>query len=120
MPHYVYIPLTEERRFLVFKMDPESGKLFLNQEIELSAQPWRLCMDPNQQYLYQQIRDKAYSGVASFRIDSATGGVTEIGEVELETDACHATTDRTGRFLLAAYLVWRSMKSACGRRGCSP
>ena len=31
--------------------------------------------------------------------------MTQIGEVELEADACCVSTDRSGRFLLAAYLL---------------
>ena len=43
--------------------------------------------------------------LASFRIDPASGDVTQIGEVELEADACYVVTDLSGRFLLAAYLI---------------
>ena len=101
---FVYIPLTEERRFLVFAMDGESDKLTLKHDLDLPAQPWQLCISPDKRFLYQQVRDKGYSGVLSFRIDHDTGGVTQIGEVELEADACYVATDKTGRFLLAAYL----------------
>ena len=101
---FVYIPLTEERRFLVFAMDAESGKLTLKHDLDLPAQPWQLCISPDQRYLYQQVRDDGYSGVLSFQIDSETGDVTQIGELELESDACYVSTDRTGRFLFAAYL----------------
>ena len=101
---FVYIPLTEERRFLVFVMDTESGKLTLKHELNLPAQPWQLCISPDHRYLYQQVRDDGYSGVLTFRIDSETGGVTQIGEVDLESDACYVSTDRTGRYLFAAYL----------------
>ena len=101
---FVYIPLTEEKRFLVFAMDGESGKLTLKHDIDLPAQPWQLCISPDLRFLYQQVRDDGYSGVLSFRIDPSTGGVTQIGEVELESDACYVSTDKTGRFLFAAYL----------------
>ena len=101
---FVYIPLTEERRFLVFAMDAESGKLTLKHDLGLPAQPWQLCISPDQRYLYQQVRDDGYSGVLSFQIIPDTGGVTQMGEVELESDACYVSTDRTGRFLFAAYL----------------
>ena len=100
----VYIPLTEERRFLVFAMDGESGKITLRQDLDLPAQPWQLCISPDQQYLYQQVRDDSYSGVLSFRIDPETGDVAQIGEVDLESDACYVSTDKKGRFLFAAYL----------------
>ena len=101
---FVYIPLTEERRFLVFAMDGDSGKLALRHDLDLPAQPWQLCISPDRRFLYQQVRDDGYSGVLTFRIDPETGGVTEIGEVELESDACYVSTDKTGRFLFAAYL----------------
>ena len=58
-----------------------------------------------QRCLYQQLRGEGYSGIASFRIDPESGAVTQIGEVEREADACYVSTDRGGRFLLAAYLL---------------
>ena len=105
MSSYLYVPLIEERKFLIFGMDAASGRLRLNRQIQLSARPYQLCADPRQQYLYQQLRSESYSAVASFRIDPASGDVTQIGEVELEADACYVVTDRGGRFLLAAYLI---------------
>ena len=102
---YLYVPLIKERKFLIFAMEAGSGKLRLNREIQLSARPYQLCTDPRQRYLYQQLRSEAYSAVASFRIDPGSGDVKQIGEVELGADACYVATDRTGRFLLAAYLV---------------
>lgn len=105
MSHYLYVPLIRERKFLIFVLNPESGKLTLTDQVELNAHPYQLCADPQQHYLYQQLRGDGYSAVASFQIDPATGAVTQIGEVELEADACYVATDRTGRFLLAAYLI---------------
>ena len=103
--YYVYVLVTDERRFLVFEMDSGTGNLSLIQEVELAAQPWQLSTDPGQRFLYQQIRDEGFSGVASFRIDPVTGGGTQIGEVEMEADAVYVSTDRTGRYLLAAYML---------------
>lgn len=105
MRNYLYVPLIHERKFLIFGMDAASGKLRVIRQIQLSARPYQLCADPRQRYLYQQLRSESYSGVASFRIDPASGDVTRIGEVELEADACYVATDRSGRFLLAAYLI---------------
>ncbi len=36
---FVYIPLTEERRFLVFAMNAKSGKLTLKHDLDLPSQP---------------------------------------------------------------------------------
>jgi len=105
MRHFVYVPITRERTFLIFAMDPGSGKLTLSRKVKLPAQPWQLCANPGQRFLYQQVRDEGFSGVMSFRIDRETGGITQIGEVALEADACCVATDNGGRFLLAAYLI---------------
>ena len=105
MSSYLYVPLIDERKFLIFGMDEASGKLRLNRQIQLSARPYQLCADPGQRFLYQQLRSESYSAVASFRIDPGSGDVTQIGEVELEADACYVVTDRGGRFLLASYLI---------------
>lgn len=102
---YVYVPVTQDRKFLIFELFPETGVLTLRRQVDLNVQPWQLCIDPKQRYLYQQVRGDGYSGVLSFCIDSQTGDVTQIGEVELEADACYVATDRSGRFLLAAYLL---------------
>ena len=102
---FVYCPLTQERRFLAFRLDPASGELSLAQELELPAQPWQLCAAPDGRRLYQQVRDDGYSGVLTLAIDPATGMARIIGEAELEADACYVSTDVTGRTLLAAYLL---------------
>ena len=61
MPSYLYVPLIDERKFLIFGMDASSGKLRLSRQIRLSARPYQLCADPRQRYLYQQLRSESYS-----------------------------------------------------------
>ena len=63
---FVYIPLTEEKRFLVFAMDGESGKLTLKHDIDLPAQPWQLCISPDRRFLYQQVRTTATAESSAF------------------------------------------------------
>ena len=87
-----------ENGFFVFAMDGESGNLSLNHVIDLPAQHWQLCISPDRRFLYQRVRDRGYSGVLTFRVDPATGGVMQVGEVELEADVCYVATDKTGRF----------------------
>ena len=89
MRHIVYIPVNYDRRFLTYQMDPDSGRLELIREINTEHEPWQICADPTQRYLYQQLRDENYSGIASFRIDPATAELSQTGEVELEAAACH-------------------------------
>ena len=101
----VYIPLTEEKRFLVFAMDGDSGKLTLKHDIDLPAQPWQLCISPDRRFLYQQVRARRLQRrpelpdrpIDGRRYPNRRGRV-------LESDACYVSTDKTGRFLFAAYL----------------
>ena len=117
---FVYIPLTEERRFLVFAMDGDSGKLTLKHDLHLPAQPWQLCISPDKRFLYQQVRDDGYSGVLSFRIDHDTGGVTQTGEVELESDACCVSTDKNGAIFAGGLFVSGDGHRSPDRRGVWP
>ena len=105
MRHIVYVPVNTERRFLTFRMDPDSGKLEQIREMDTEHEPWQLCADPRQRHLYQQVRDEAYSGIVSYRIDTDSADITQTGQVQLEAAACYVNTDRTGRFIFAACLI---------------
>lgn len=105
MRHILYIPVNYDRRFLTFQMDLASGRLELLREAKTDHEPWQVCVDPNQRYLYQQIRDEDFSGIASYRIDPRTAERSQTGEVQLEADACYVSTDRTGRYVFAAGLI---------------
>ena len=104
--HFVYVPLIEERRILVFSLDTRTGKLTQACDVPTETQPWQVCVDPQQRFLYQQIRDgEAFSGIASYRIDQENGNLTKIGQIELDAWAVYVNTDRTGRFIFAACMV---------------
>ena len=101
----VYIPLTEENRFLVFAMDGDSGKLTLKHDLDLPAQPWQLCISPDQRSPLPAGagRRLQWSPQHSNRPFDGRRDPSRRGRV-LESDACYVSTDKTGRFLFAAYL----------------
>ena len=105
MRHLIYVPINYERRILTFEMGADTGRLDQVAETPTDHEPWQVCTDPGQRYLYQQVRDEDFSGIATYRIDPATAALEHTGLVEIEDAACYVSTDRTGRFLFAAHLL---------------
>jgi len=103
MNHYVYIPIGNAEHLLVMSMDPASGGLNLQHEVPLGKGGHAMCADPARKYVYVGLGKGEEYAIASFSIDQQTGGLTRLGEVAVEGMPCYLSTDRTGRFLLAAY-----------------
>lgn len=104
MAHYVYVPISGGTTLQVHELDPESGKLTLAKEVDLPAPGMSMCTDPARKNLYIGLRQKSGPVVATCRIDPDTGDLTPVVEVDLDgNQPCYLSTDRTGRFLLAAY-----------------
>ena len=104
MSHFVYVPTGGEQRLLIIELDPASGALAFRGEIELRAAGSAMCTDPDRRYLYVTTRQESDIAVATYAIDPGSGGLSFIGEVDLEgCQPCYLATDRSGRFLLAAY-----------------
>ena len=101
MTFRMYVSLQDEDKIAVFTMDAATGKLEPRTEVEVTGGPAPLTMDPERRFLY--VGRRGSRQLSSFRIDQATGGLTLIGTVPLQTDPCYLGTDRRGRFLLASY-----------------
>jgi 6-phosphogluconolactonase len=101
MTYYVYISVAAENKILIFTMEPDTGKLLFQEDVELVGAPGPLAVDPNRGLLYAGIRSNRE--ISSFRIDQSTGSLSLIGTVSLDADPCYLSTDRRGNFLLSAY-----------------
>lgn len=102
MPYVAYMAIGGEDKLLYFALDPNDGGLTAQAEVKLAGAPGPLAVDPMQRFLYVGLRSTCQ--LISFQIEPATGRLLPFGEaVALDTDPCYLSTDRTGRFLLAAY-----------------
>ena len=101
MTNYVYISIAGENKISTFKMQPDTGELLFQRDVEIDGGPGPLAVDPKQKFLYAGIRSTRH--ISSFRIDPSTAGLSPIGAVSLEADPCYMATDRKGNFLLSAY-----------------
>ena len=105
MNYYMYVPISTDNQLLVFSMDADSGELELKHQIALSKSGFAVAADPKRQYLYVGLGGGDEHAIGSYTIDPATGALTPIGEVSVAAMPCYLSTDRTGRFLLAAYYL---------------
>ena len=101
MPYHVYISLQGDNRISIFTMDSETGALRFQERVPVAGGPAPLAVDAQRKFLYAGVRTTP--GLVSFRIDPCSGGLTPIGRVPLEADACFIGPDSSGRYLLSAY-----------------
>lgn len=103
MSYHVYVTVSGEGRIARFSMDRETAALERRDDVPLPGRPAPVALHPDQRFTHVARRDAQL--ITSFRIDKKTGGLTEIGTVPTVEDPCHMSTDRTGRYLLAAYYL---------------
>ena len=97
-----YIAIGGENKLLRFGVDTQTGNLTLLDEIALGGAPGPLAVAPAQRVLYIGLRST--NELVSYGIDEHNGALSRFGPtVTLDTDSCYLATDRSGRWLLAAY-----------------
>ena len=101
MPNYMYVSLQDDNKISVFTIDDETGKLTPKAEVPVSDAPSNLALSPDRRFLYVAHREP--TGLSSWRIDQATGGITQIGKVSTDGWSAYIGTDRKGKYLLSAY-----------------
>ena len=102
MPYVAYVAIGGEDKLLHFALDSSVGALTVQAEVKLAGAPGPLAVGPSQRFLYVGLRSTCQ--LISFQIEPTTGRLLPFGQaVALDTDPCYLSTDRTGRFLLAAY-----------------
>jgi 6-phosphogluconolactonase len=100
--YFGYVSFQRDNRISIFTMDPGTGKLTWQQQVAVPGGPGPMAIDPGKNFLYVGSRDS--QKLSSYRIDHNTGGLSLLGTVPLQGEPVQMSTDRTGRFLLSAYL----------------
>lgn len=90
----------------VLRLSPRDGKLSLLQRMPFPGmtEPGRslpLALSPDGAVLYAALRG-APRGIASFRIDRATGALSVLGFAAMAESVAYISADRSGRFLFGA------------------
>ncbi len=79
-----------------------TGALQPLSQLECDGNPGPLVTSPDGKYLYASIQVDGIHLARSYQI-GAQGELTLTGQTDMGANPCHLSTDRTGRFLLAAY-----------------
>ncbi|REE75490.1 6-phosphogluconolactonase [Rhodococcus wratislaviensis] len=100
------------RKISVLSFSPTSGKMVQLQDVVVNGDDvpedvragrfMALAVSPDRRFLYATNRTAPYS-FRSFAIDGTDGTLTYLGDAPAVESSPYITTDRTGRFLLAAY-----------------
>jgi 6-phosphogluconolactonase len=103
MSYHVYVTASGDGRIARFSMDRDTAALERRKDVPLPGRPAPIALHPDQGFMHVARRDANL--ITSFRIDKASGDLSEIGTVPTVADPCHMSVDRSGRFLLAAYYL---------------
>jgi 6-phosphogluconolactonase len=114
---FVYISNAESREIGIHVLDPDTGDLTHADSVQVSGSVFPLAVSPERRFLYAVLRTEPYS-VLSFAIDQTSGSLTPLGAAPMPDSMAYVSTDRTGRYLLAAsYPGSKLSVSAIGPHG---
>jgi len=114
---FVYISCAEDGEIASLTMNLETGDLTMLGKIKAGKVVMPMAVSPDHRYLYAAIRSVPYS-FASFGIDSNTGTLIRLSTVPSPDNMVYISTDKTGRFLLAAsYAGHKISVNPIGDRG---
>lgn len=101
---FVYISNADSRDISVLSLDERTGALTPVAATPTSGMVMPLTLSPDRRHLYASLRNEPFS-VTTFRMDGATGKLTEQATVRLPDNMAYLSTDLTGRYLLSASYV---------------
>ena len=103
---FVYVSNSESNDIYVLRLNQQTGELTLVEMVSIpgvikSGGSTPMTVSPDRRFLYVATRGEPQA-VAGFAIDPQNGKLKFIGVGPLTDSMAYITTDRTGRFLLAA------------------
>jgi 6-phosphogluconolactonase (cycloisomerase 2 family) len=114
MSDKLYVGLQDDDKIVVFALDGDSGKLTKRADVAAAGGPSVMAISPDRNTLYVGCRTRP--SIASYRIDP-TGSLSLLATAA-QTDApTFLTLDRTGRYMLCAYLPGRLCCGVSDRGG---
>jgi 6-phosphogluconolactonase len=103
----VYVSNAGDPSIGLLSMNRANGDLDLVEKVAIpgaekpSPTSMPLALSPDRRFLYAALRSEPFI-VASFAIDPASGRLNHLGNAPLDASMAYTTTDRTGKWLLAA------------------
>ena len=101
MPHYMYVAMQEDDRISTFIVDPDTGGLAHQRDLEVAGGPFTMAVHPGGAHLYVGCREDPQ--LISYDIDPSSGELSRTGRVALEFNPTYIGADRKGGYVLSAY-----------------
>ncbi|MBT3346613.1 MAG: lactonase family protein [Gemmatimonadetes bacterium] len=102
MTDFLISSLSGEQPRITVEVIDEDGRLRPASHVDLDGGPGPLAVSPDGRQLYACVTVDGAHLARSYTIDD-DGTLTQTGQTDMGASACQMSTDRTGRFLLAAY-----------------
>jgi 6-phosphogluconolactonase len=97
----VYVSNADSREIYVLELNEKNGELNLVEKVSVTGMVMPLAISPDRKFLFASLRSEPFS-VSSFAINPDNGKLTLIKTTPLADNMAYLSTDRTGRYLLAA------------------
>ena len=119
---FLYVGSSDSQDIMVLSLDPKSGALT---PVETVAVPGPtkpggslpLAVSPDRKFMFAGLRNEPFS-VVTFSIDQKSGKLKHVGSGPLEGSMAYISTDKTGKYLLAAsYPAHKVTVSPIGDKG---
>ncbi|TKJ75071.1 6-phosphogluconolactonase [Pseudomonas sp. CFBP13508] len=98
---YAYISSPGDGLISQYRLDQSNGALTLVEQIQAGDQVNPMALTPDGKVLFAALRVKPFQ-VLGYRIDSKSGHLTKFTQAPLAESMAYLSTDRKGRYLLAA------------------
>lgn len=98
---YAYISSPGDGLISQYRLDQSNGALTLVEQIQAGDQVNPMALTPDGKVLFAALRVKPFQ-VLGYRIDSKSGHLTKFTQAPLAESMAYLSTDRQGRYLLAA------------------
>src|SRR5262245_39458249 len=100
---FAYVSLAKDKKIAVYKVEAATGTLTHVADAACEGEPAALVANPARTTLFVSLRPEGK--LMAFRIDPRAGTLTHLNTVDAGIDPAHLSTDKAGKFLLAAYYV---------------
>ncbi len=98
---FIYVSNSISGDISIFRLDASRGALHEAARVKVGGTVMPMAISPDRRFLYASIRSQPFS-VASFAIDSETGGLDLLSVAPAPETLTTITVDATGRFLFGA------------------
>lgn len=98
---YAYISSPGDGLISQYRLDQSNGALTLIEQIQAGDQVNPMALTPDGKVLFAALRVKPFQ-VLAYRIDRQSGRLTKFTQAPLAESMAYLSTDRKGRYLLAA------------------